>query len=172
MKRERVIGREKNYQKSVYHLVFHVDNRRHWGYSKAKKFNTENEVLTQLLDSLQVLWAGPLGAILGSSLQNWRKLLPWLQTGNWEARRQCLNSAPSIRELLLEAAGPARRKMHDPSRPPSLYFTLLCIQDSHECIWLIELKLLLELLLKRKSEKCTFKLPSLCHTERTLRKVE
>ena len=118
MKRERVIGREKNYQKSVYHLVFHVDNRRHWGYSKAKKFNTENEVLTQLLDSLQVLWAGPLGAILGSSLQNWRKLLPWLQTGNWEARRQCLNSAPSIRELLLEAAGPARRKMHDPSRPP------------------------------------------------------
>ena len=76
MKRERVIGREKNYQESVYHLVFHVDNRRHWGYSKAKKFNTENEVLTQLLDSLQVLWAGPLGAILGSSLQNWRKLLP------------------------------------------------------------------------------------------------
>lgn len=76
MKRERVIGREKNYQESVYLFVFNVDNRRHGGYSKAKKFNTENEVLTQLLDGLQVLWAGPLGAIPRSSLHNWRKLLP------------------------------------------------------------------------------------------------
>lgn len=65
MERERVTGKEKNYQESVYQLVFSVDNRRHWGYSKGKQFNTKNEVLT---DGLQVLWAGSLETIPRSIL--------------------------------------------------------------------------------------------------------
>ena len=115
MERERVTGKEKNYQESVYQVVFSVDNRRHWGYSKGKQFNTKNEVLT---DGLQVFWAGSLEAIPRSSLRNWLK-------GNcYRNYRQEAGKQEDSASALLQVSGnccwkhwPCTKKMHDPSRP-------------------------------------------------------
>lgn len=150
--------------------MFSIDNRRHWGYSKGKQFNTKNEGLT---DGLQVLWAGSLEAIPRSSLHKGSK---GTATSTTDRKLGSRKTAPQLcskyQETAAGSTGPAPRKCMTPPDPLSPHLTLFCIQASHECIWLIELKLLLERLLERNSEKCTLKLSSLCHTESTLRKLE